>query len=235
VAKRVVKFWIAGCCAAIVVAWGTDLSVGGIELDWGRWAEGPEGRWDPVAQDRVWWRDPAELSHDGFEGARVLRRTGLTWWQVDWHRPHGAQMDALVEVGWPWRCLRREESQWCDMGGAGAPDRSYPLWRRGITVWPLALTRPPERVPNMPNGVRVGPEYRLSVRPMVIGLGADGAVWGVLMVLASESVRRVRRMRRERRNRCVKCGYDRTGLAIGAVCPECGSGASKVEMATSPP
>jgi hypothetical protein len=29
--------------------------------------------------------------------------------------------------------------------------------------------------------------------------------------------------RRAKLNRCAKCDYDRTGLAIGAVCPECGS------------
>jgi hypothetical protein len=30
--------------------------------------------------------------------------------------------------------------------------------------------------------------------------------------------------RRARLNLCPKCNYDRTGLAAGAVCPECGSG-----------
>ena len=30
--------------------------------------------------------------------------------------------------------------------------------------------------------------------------------------------------RRVRLNLCPKCNYDRTGLAAGAVCPECGSG-----------
>jgi hypothetical protein len=29
--------------------------------------------------------------------------------------------------------------------------------------------------------------------------------------------------RRERVGRCPKCSYDRTGLAVGAACPECGS------------
>jgi len=33
-----------------------------------------------------------------------------------------------------------------------------------------------------------------------------------------------RARRRERFGRCPKCGYDRTGLAAGAVCPECGAG-----------
>ncbi len=32
--------------------------------------------------------------------------------------------------------------------------------------------------------------------------------------------------RRARLNLCPKCGYDRTGLARGAVCPECGADSS---------
>src|SRR5207245_1571544 len=33
----------------------------------------------------------------------------------------------------------------------------------------------------------------------------------------------IRRRRRRRLNRCVNCGYDRTSLAPGIVCPECAS------------
>ncbi len=38
-----------------------------------------------------------------------------------------------------------------------------------------------------------------------------------------------RARRRARVGLCPKCQYDRTGLAIGAVCPECGAGAIGVE------
>lgn len=33
--------------------------------------------------------------------------------------------------------------------------------------------------------------------------------------------------RRERAHLCPKCRYDRTGLAVGAVCPECGVGSDE--------
>jgi hypothetical protein len=33
----------------------------------------------------------------------------------------------------------------------------------------------------------------------------------------------IRRRRRRRANKCVKCGYDRAGLAENATCPECGT------------
>ena len=44
-------------------------------------------------------------------------------------------------------------------------------------------------------------------------------------VLASAIAWRVGTLgrRRARRNLCPTCGYDRSGLAAGAVCPECGS------------
>ncbi|HVU64866.1 MAG TPA: hypothetical protein VHC70_12875, partial [Phycisphaerales bacterium] len=42
--------------------------------------------------------------------------------------------------------------------------------------------------------------------------------WGLLFLPGT-----VRRWRRRRGGRCVKCGYDRAGLAAGAPCPECGA------------
>lgn len=44
-----------------------------------------------------------------------------------------------------------------------------------------------------------------------------GAWWVVLFVPGV-----VRRWRRRRRGRCVACGYDRRGIGVEAVCPECG-------------
>jgi hypothetical protein len=32
--------------------------------------------------------------------------------------------------------------------------------------------------------------------------------------------------RRARTNHCLRCNYDRTGLPIGTVCPECGARAA---------
>ena len=36
--------------------------------------------------------------------------------------------------------------------------------------------------------------------------------------------------RRERMNLCKHCGYDRTGLAAGTVCPECGGAAANPHL-----
>ena len=51
--------------------------------------------------------------------------------------------------------------------------------------------------------------------PIVITLCASGFAWR-LDTLAR---------RRAKLNLCPKCNYDRTGLAAGAVCPECGAAA----------
>ena len=41
----------------------------------------------------------------------------------------------------------------------------------------------------------------------------------------STEVRHGRRLKREQIGKCLKCGYDRAGLAEGAACPECGKAA----------
>ena len=46
-----------------------------------------------------------------------------------------------------------------------------------------------------------------------------GSPW---LFAAPGIIRRGRVRRRSRLGRCVKCGYDRAGLAKGATCPECG-------------
>ncbi|HVU63641.1 MAG TPA: hypothetical protein VHC70_06680 [Phycisphaerales bacterium] len=61
-----------------------------------------------------------------------------------------------------------------------------------------------------------GPPFRGSSSPLWLPAGAT-----LLFTLAawrSDSM-----ARRAHLNLCAKCGYDRTGLATSAVCPECGA------------
>ncbi len=61
----------------------------------------------------------------------------------------------------------------------------------------------------------------LANRRVVAPLWAPVCVVGAATILARRFDTLARS--RARLNLCPKCNYDRTGLAIGAVCPECGS------------
>ena len=60
-------------------------------------------------------------------------------------------------------------------------------------------------------------EIRFPLWPLVVVLTCTTAAAWRLDTLAR---------RRARLNLCPKCNYDRTGLAAGAVCPECGAASS---------
>jgi hypothetical protein len=50
-------------------------------------------------------------------------------------------------------------------------------------------------------------------------------IWALLIPVAGLTLlAHILGSHRARSNLCPKCGYDRTGLSVGAVCPECGSG-----------
>jgi hypothetical protein len=63
----------------------------------------------------------------------------------------------------------------------------------------------------------------LPYRPLWPGFALNtlfyaAIAWGLWQVPLA-----IRRRRRRRLNRCMKCGYDRAGLALDAACPECGT------------
>ncbi len=101
--------------------------------------------------------------------------------------------------GWPWRAM--SGAAWTSWRDPPLPDRSDGL---------LLLTESPH-----------GP-VAIPMRPIWKGLLADigvfSAAWAVPFVVPTI----VRRVRRARGGRCRRCGYDRAGLAPGAICPECG-------------
>jgi hypothetical protein len=55
-------------------------------------------------------------------------------------------------------------------------------------------------------------------------------IWPLVLVIGLATVTSWRfdtlARRRAKLNLCPNCGYDRTGLAIGAACPECGTGST---------
>jgi hypothetical protein len=115
------------------------------------------------------------------------------------------------ECGWPIRCLEcgradqlvTAKSQL--IGGIEVPESM-----RGPSPAPAAVLPTPYR-PAFP------------VHPLWPAFAYGTGLYAVLIALPLAGPRWMRRVVRARRGRCVKCGYDRGGLAPGAACPECGT------------
>lgn len=60
-------------------------------------------------------------------------------------------------------------------------------------------------------------------RPWWPGLIGNGAIFAATFGIGRFALIAMARTHRRHRGRCESCGYDRRGLAVAAVCPECGS------------
>lgn len=110
-----------------------------------------------------------------------------------------------TEVGWPMRCW------WCAQGRVQGPGRQ--LWARDFSL----------RCADIPARLRES----LGVSQLPIGIHPLPFIANTLLYAAIPlglwlGIGPLRRRRRRRAGRCPRCGYDRAGLAAGAVCPECG-------------
>lgn len=148
----------------------------------------------------------------------------------------------VVVFAWsPGIHVRRDKPQLA--GGLPAPAEALPRTAPSgggfvrIAGWPCECVWGAS-VPGSPNNaligaISVGRPYSVSdfrgiwgalpVTPIWSGLAIDTLFYGVIawgLLLAPGAIRRCRR---RRGGRCVKCGYDRAGLAAGAACPECGA------------
>ncbi len=69
--------------------------------------------------------------------------------------------------------------------------------------------------------------HALPLRPIWSGLAVNVAIFAAIWWVALTGVPAARRALRRKRGWCPWCGYDREGLAAGAVCPECGRPAAQ--------
>jgi hypothetical protein len=67
----------------------------------------------------------------------------------------------------------------------------------------------------------------LPIAPIWSGLAIDTLFYGTIAWVPLFLPGTLRRWRRRRTGRCIKCGYDRAGLAPNAACPECGGAAAR--------
>ena len=124
-----------------------------------------------------------------------------------------------VGSGWSWM-------SWGDTGGLSAN-----VWRGQFFIKREGIPAPHQ---NLGFGfVRTGPfrliwGYYMGRSP--VGWVVTIPVWALSgpVTIATAAAWRLDALprRRARAGLCPKCGYNRTGLAPGAVCPECGSAAS---------
>jgi hypothetical protein len=143
---------------------------------------------------------------------------------VSWPPPRGT----METTAWAMREVRTE-FDYTSIRHIG-PDTGL-LWRFEAG-WPaLALGGTLTRGTDI-NGVRLSGLWEASpgrrsiwlpLYPLWPGFALNtifysGLAWGLWQVPLA-----IRRRRRRRLNRCVKCGYDRAGLAADAHCPECGT------------
>ena len=114
-------------------------------------------------------------------------------------------------AGWPMLALKYLSEQDVVMGPTGSPLRvTY------TSEWGLSVSR----------WFRTWNNECLPLRPMPLGFAVDTLLFAALMWASVRGDRAWRLSRRRRRGRCANCNYDRTGLAPGAVCPECGAAAA---------
>lgn len=79
--------------------------------------------------------------------------------------------------------------------------------KHGVEVVPLML----------------GTKLAVPTRFLALETAGNTAFWGGAVWIAWAWLGRWRRLSRQRAGRCAGCGYDMKGLALGAVCPECGA------------
>jgi hypothetical protein len=160
------------------------------------WPDTPPAGWAPAescVQTRQWWGDTVYADDGKLTLAMQVERVGL-----------------------PLRALA--STQVLDGRGPRGPGVFNEVL--GLSPWQVGI-RPSWRPLR-----RIGPTFYhtciLGIRPIWPGLALNtlfyaGLAWGLWQVPLD-----IRRRRRRRMNRCVKCGYDRAGIAADAKCPECG-------------
>lgn len=111
-------------------------------------------------------------------------------------------------VGFPFLCLW-SSTYFPFPGLASSPSDQVTIG--GIVLSPAQAANPPVAASVLP------------YRPLWLGLGANTAIWAVVLWFAFGVLRTLRRSRRVARGRCPACSYNLL-FEMRAGCPECGWG-----------
>ncbi|HMN40084.1 MAG TPA: hypothetical protein PKE29_04510 [Phycisphaerales bacterium] len=157
-----------------------------------------EGGWTAVrttASDRTWC-----AIHVESDSLVAAGRAG----GADRARDHGF---LLWAVGWPLPAMQG----WRDWKATGP--QTFEEHPRFLYWW----TRPDARFRAVVENVYI------PLAPAWPGFAVDAIAFGMLAWLVVRGPSMTRRWLRRRSGRCLKCGYELTGLAPEAPCPECGT------------
>ena len=186
----IVGWGLHGAIVAVAIAWGCAL--------WSAPAAGLDEPPGPAGRAVFARAFGEELPLDALRGYWSESVGLVEGYVADRRAPRGvARSVRVTRAGWPLRCLigeRRFDGDTPTFVAALGPE-SFPMLQ--------AATRRP-----------------LPMRPRVVALLVNAAVFGLASWLLAMVPAMVRGRWREARGRCPSCGYDRRGL--GVRCSECG-------------
>jgi hypothetical protein len=164
----------------------------------------------------AWWFLETAPRGIPLEGIHVLKR--------EWPKP--------APAGWPdcYHAVRSETDNWGGVWAYSVPGtdhemRTLECGRPFLSLQAWSFDHNDGKGEQWFYLLRLGDKQRglrLPWFPLWPGFALNtlfyaGLAWGLWQVPLA-----IRRRRRRRMNRCVKCGYDRAGIAADAKCPECG-------------
>ncbi len=164
------------------------------------------------AAGEEYWPYPENIRPDVLALFGHPTRFEIPLWATRWSEPSKEEQIITTAWGWPWRCLAGTERKFLvwksDGASQGTRSEFSGYWLHG----------------SGPAGTRL---RQLPLRVIPAGLAADalavGTAAGIVVVLGKATLRRVRAGIHRRHGRCPACGYERQGLTLGALCPECGA------------
>lgn len=190
----------------------------------------------------LWARHIDEPIHDRRIEASRTTRPGVTWLQVgtppqeaptagwfpppsspryaEWAEEHGIDVDEhrcwVIHAGWPLPCVEGEQHE--TRRGTLLPFRTMPTTTHHEATCPLPRSFGP---------IDLRGDRLLPWRPLWLGLAANSALFGAVLVTLLVLVLALRRRARLDRRTCPRCRYSLQGLDPDGdetvTCPECGT------------
>ena len=155
-----------------------------------------------------------------------------------WHNPRACPVDSPAKcfgfleeyAGWPTFALCSREWVTQVRGIAGGISDPYSSSHGQTIASQGTITLSSIRF--LPQSIRT---KQFPIIPVWPGFAADAAMLASLAWGVSRLPFILRRFVRKRNNHCLRCGYDRSGLASDSICPECGKRNARPNSSLTPP